>query len=126
MADGGGLSLLVAPSGGKLWRFKYRYGGKEKNLSCGVFPDVSLDEARAQRDRLRKLLSHGIDPSVVRKEEKARAKATALATRDTSTVRVSFALDGPLEIWKGRAVVRLTSDEALSVKDLLNKLIPEE
>jgi integrase len=61
--DGGGLFLLVQPSGSKWWRFKYRFLGKEKLLSLGVYPEVSLKDARERRDAARKLLAHGIDPS---------------------------------------------------------------
>jgi len=64
------LYLEVAPSGGKWWRFKYRIGGKEKRLSLGVYPDVSLKNARERRDELRKQVADGIDPSHTRKAEK--------------------------------------------------------
>jgi integrase len=64
MSDGGGLYLFVAPNGGRYWRMGYRYGGKQKDLSFGVFPDVALADARGLRDRARKLLAKGIDPSV--------------------------------------------------------------
>jgi integrase len=69
--DGGGLYLEVAPSGGKWWRLKYRYGGKEKRLSLGVYPDVSLKGARERRDEARKLLANDIDPSEHRQAQKA-------------------------------------------------------
>ncbi|MFA7269474.1 MAG: integrase arm-type DNA-binding domain-containing protein [Sterolibacterium sp.] len=69
--DGGGLYLEVAPAGGKWWRLKFRYGGKEKRLSLGVYPDVSLKDARQRRDDARKLLADGIDPSEHRKAVKA-------------------------------------------------------
>ncbi len=69
--DGGGLYLEVAPSGGKWWRLKYRFEGKEKRLSLGVYPDVSLKDARERRDDARKLLANGIDPGVNRKAAKA-------------------------------------------------------
>ena len=69
--DGGGLYLEVSVSGGKLWRLKYRFGGKEKRLSIGVYPDVSLAEAREQRDAARKLLAREIDPGEHRKIQKA-------------------------------------------------------
>jgi hypothetical protein len=68
--DGGGLYLEVAPSGGKWWRLKYRHAGKEKRLSLGVYPDVSLKDARTKRDDARKLLSAGVDPSGARKAAK--------------------------------------------------------
>ena len=55
--DGSGLYLEVSPSGGKWWRFKYRFGGKEKRLSIGVYPDVGLKDTREHRETARKLLS---------------------------------------------------------------------
>ncbi|MDR3221936.1 MAG: Arm DNA-binding domain-containing protein, partial [Candidatus Accumulibacter sp.] len=60
--DGGGLYLEVSTAGGKLWRLKYRFEGKEKRLALGKYPDVSLKEARKQRAHARKLLTLGIDP----------------------------------------------------------------
>ncbi len=68
--DGSGLFLLVTPQGGKLWRMKYRYDGKEKLLALGSYPDVSLFDARQRRDEARKQLAHGIDPGAVRKAQK--------------------------------------------------------
>jgi integrase len=70
LAAGLGLFLLVQPSGGKWWRLKYRFRGKEKLISLGVYPQVSLSEARAKRDAARKLLADGIDPSLQRQMEK--------------------------------------------------------
>ncbi|MED5535261.1 MAG: Arm DNA-binding domain-containing protein, partial [Pseudomonadota bacterium] len=67
--DGRGLYLLVQPSGGRWWRLKYRLGGKEKSLSLGTYPDVSLKRARQHREETRALVAEGIDPSVVRKAE---------------------------------------------------------
>jgi len=68
--DGAGLFLLVTPTGGKWWRFKYRFGGKEKLLSLGTYPQVSLKEARELRDEAKKLLRNNIDPSLERKAAK--------------------------------------------------------
>ena len=68
--DGGGLFLLVTPSGGKLWRFKYRFNGKEKKLACGAYPEISLLDARKRRDEARAQIAHGIDPSAIRKAQK--------------------------------------------------------
>jgi integrase len=76
--DGGGLYLEVAPAGGKWWRLKYRLGGKEKRISLGVYPDVSLKDARERRDAARKLIANGVDPSQARKEEKAEIAADAM------------------------------------------------
>lgn len=71
LGDTGGLYLLVTVAGGKLWRFKYRIEGKEKKLSFGAYPELSLLEARARRDEARKLLTKEIDPSDAIKAKKA-------------------------------------------------------
>jgi integrase len=70
LADGGGLHLLVKPAGGKYWRYKYRFAGKEKTLALGVYPEISLKEAREKHLAARKTLNQGIDPSAQRKVEK--------------------------------------------------------
>jgi len=76
--DGGGLYLEVSPSGGKWWRLKYRFNGKEKRLSLGVYPEISLKDSRERRDEARKLLANGVDPSENRKAVKS-ARADQLA-----------------------------------------------
>ncbi|MGO9443770.1 MAG: tyrosine-type recombinase/integrase [Thiobacillaceae bacterium] len=68
--DANGLYLEVSPSGGKWWRFKYRFGGKEKRLSLGVYPEVGLKDARAKRDTARKMLADGVDPGEARKAQR--------------------------------------------------------
>jgi integrase len=68
--DGGGLYLEVSPAGGKWWRWKYRFGGKETRISLGVYPDVPLKAAREKRDAARRQLAAGIDPGQARKAEK--------------------------------------------------------
>ncbi len=70
LADEKGLFLLINKSG-KYWRLKYRFAGKEKKLSIGVYPEISLKEARAQRDEARRMIAEGVDPSLVRKQNKA-------------------------------------------------------
>ena len=71
LSDGGGLFLLVKPGGSKLWRLKYRFGGKEKLLAIGSYDKgVSLKKARDERDKARKQLVEGIDPGASRKEKK--------------------------------------------------------
>lgn len=79
-ADSLGLYLEIFPNGSKLWRFKYRYGGKEKRLALGAWPNVSLAEARKVRDRHRVKLHEGIDPALERKREKATAHLNAANT----------------------------------------------
>lgn len=68
--DGGGLYIEVSPAGGKWWRLKYRFAGKEKRLSLGVYPEIGLKEARDRREEAKRLLGEGIDPSVERKVQK--------------------------------------------------------
>ncbi|MES2883212.1 MAG: integrase arm-type DNA-binding domain-containing protein [Pseudomonadota bacterium] len=72
LADAGGLFLLVQTNGGKWWRLKYRFGGKEGGLSLGTYPDVSLKMARDRRDEARRLVANGINPGAHRQIEKAR------------------------------------------------------
>lgn len=75
--DGSGMYLELSPSGGKWWRLKYRYGGKEKRLSLGTYPDTSLADAREKRDAARKLLAAGVDPGEQRKAVKAAGEERA-------------------------------------------------
>ena len=67
--DGGGLYVEVSPAGGKWWRLKYRHGGKEKRLSLGTYPDVSLKAARARRESARQQLAEGEDPRCARRRK---------------------------------------------------------
>lgn len=77
LSDGGGLYLLVNPNGSRYWRMKYRYAGKEKLLSIGVFPDVTLAEARDKRMEAKRVLAMGDDPSEV-KQAAREAKSLAI------------------------------------------------
>lgn len=70
LTDGGGLYLLLQPNGSRWWRFDYRYDGKRKTLSMGVYPAVSLKDARNRRDEARKLLAADVDPGENRKAQK--------------------------------------------------------
>ncbi len=80
--DGGGLFLLVTPTGGKLWNFKYRFDGKEKKLALGAYPDVPLAVARQKRDQARALLASDVDPSDNKKAQKA------AGTQETETFEI--------------------------------------
>ena len=86
LTDERGLYLLVTPRGQRYWRFNYRYGGKAKTLAFGVFPDVSLADARERRDAARRTLAAGEDPGTVNRvaaaEEKARQQASFAAVAD--------------------------------------------
>lgn len=80
LSDSLGLFVLVQPTGGKLWRLKYRVDGREKKLGFGTYPEVSLIAARKQRDRARELIAAGKDPSREKQQAKHRAMASAANT----------------------------------------------
>ena len=92
--DGRGLYLEIAPTGSRWWRFKYRFAGKEKRISLGVYPDVGLKKARDKREEMRRLVAHGVDPSAARKQEKL---ATIESTEHTfeAIAREWFAKHSP-------------------------------
>jgi integrase len=130
--DGRGLYLEISPSGGTWWRLKYRFGGKEKRLSLGVYPDVGLKEARDKRDEARKLLASGIDPGVHRKALKsARADRAAnsfeVVTREWLTkyaptwaashaTRVTRLFERDIFPWMGeRPIADLSAADLLAV-----------
>jgi len=92
--DSGGLYLEVSPSGGKWWRLKYRFNGKENRISLGVYPETTLRAARERRDTERKLLSEGIDPSKSRKTEKS-VQANRAANSFEQVAREWFAKFSP-------------------------------
>jgi len=83
LTDGDGLFLLVTPAGGKYWRLKYYFEGKEKLLALGVYPEVGLAEARERRLQARKCLAAGIDPSEKKKESKRQSSMDKLNSFDS-------------------------------------------
>lgn len=80
LADGGGLYLMVNTNGSKYWRMKYRFAGKEKKLSFGTYPDISLSEARTKRDEARKVLANDKDPGEVKKATQLAKKLSVTNT----------------------------------------------
>ncbi|MEI6729866.1 MAG: Arm DNA-binding domain-containing protein, partial [Pseudomonadota bacterium] len=74
LSDGGGMYLHIMPTGSKIWRLKYRFLNKEKLLTLGVYPRITLKEAREKRDEAKKILDAGQDPSETRKLEKIELK----------------------------------------------------
>ena len=130
--DGGGLYLEISPSGGKLWRLKYRFGGKEKRLAFGTYPDVTLAEARERREEARKLLANDVDPSEQKKAQKAASQERAANSfeviarewfekyRDTWAPSHSSKIIRRLEVdvfpWLGaRPIAEITAPEILAV-----------
>ena len=107
--DGGGLYIEVAPSGGKWWRYKFRFGGKELRLSLGTYPDVSLKDARARHSIERKKLSEGINPAENRKAEKAAIK---LAVSNSFEM---VAREWAVSYFKGKTCLLYTSPQPYRV-----------
>jgi len=83
ISDGGGLTLLVKSNGSKLWRFIYRFNGKQHRLGFGVYPTVGLKEAREKAEESRSQISNGINPIEIRNEEK-KAKQNAKYANDVA------------------------------------------
>lgn len=94
LTDEAGLYLLLSPSGGKWWRFDYRFDGKRKTLSLGVYPDVGLKAARARRDEARKLIAEDVDPAVNRRAAKE-ARTEGAANSFEVVAREWFAKHSP-------------------------------
>ena len=111
MFDGGGLFLEVAPSGGKWWWLKYRFAGKEERISLGVYPDVSLREARRRRAQARQLLAQEIDPYHHRKVQRA-AKKDGATNGFEAVAREWFSKYSPnwAKSHSGRVLSRLERD----------------
>lgn len=118
IGDSLGLYLQVNPAGGKWWRFKYRFGGREKGLSLGVFPDVSLTEARKTRDLFRAMLKEGNDPSEHVRTE--RANRMADAARQIAATRFILDDKGALTFRLGRRRLSLTPDETNALRGFLD------
>lgn len=132
LSDGGGLHLLLTPSGGRLWRLQYRFAGKQKMVAFGAYPEVSLAEARAKRDEAKKLLESGVDPaanarldkltkqlsqactfSVVADEYIAKLKAQNRA--QATMKKVEWLLDFAKPLLGSRPVAEIKSAEVLAV-----------
>ncbi len=98
LSDGGGLHLLVTPSGGKLWRLQYRFCGKQKTLAMGQYPAVSLADARQRREDARKLLANSQDPALAKKHQRAIEEEQAAIAEATFEVvaREWFAKNEPV------------------------------
>jgi hypothetical protein len=116
--DGGGLYLLVARGGSKYWRLKYRLGGKEKSLSLGIYPEVTLAAARNLRDEARALLVAGVNPGEVRKQERATLRDEA--DRLDAAMRFSLDSDGALSIRIGARRVNLSPSETAELRAFLD------
>ena len=126
LADGGGLYIEISPSGGRWWRYRYRFKGKPNRISLGVYPAVGLKDAREKHAEARKLLAAGVDPSEERKKERAlnqeeneRRKADRI--KAALSMRLVIFPDGVREVWQGRKLItKLDALQAHELRDLLN------
>lgn len=114
-SDGWGLYLHVAPTGGKLWRMAYRFNGKQKLLSIGAYPAVSLKEARNRRETAREQLAVGIDPNVSKQESKAAVEALALPPQNTFEIIAKE--------WFAKYAPTLSPKHALKLQGYLDKVL---
>lgn len=132
LTDERGLSIQIQPTGGKWWRLRYRFDGKAKMLSLGVYPDVGLKEARDRREEARKLLGSGVDPGEHRKAHKAAKTERAAHSfevicrewleqrKDTvepaQTAKTLARMENDVFPWiGGKAISEITAPEVLSV-----------
>lgn len=118
LADGFGLSLLVEPAGAKLWRFRYRFAGKESMISLGAWPEVSIAEARALRDEARAKLRQGVNPSSARRE--ARIAAVARSGNTFAAVAADW-IEANRNQWKPSHVERVQSSLDRDILPALGK-----
>jgi len=125
--DGGGLYLEVSPAGGKLWRWKYRYQGREKRLALGKYPEISLAEARSLAADARRTLAHGVDPAQAKRSAAVQGETFGdLAREWYGKFEHTWTPDGAKDIWErleknvlpylgARPVKEITPPELLAV-----------
>jgi integrase len=130
LSDSGGLYLLIQPHGSKLWRLAYRFGGKQKTLAIGVYPTITLKQAREKRDEAKRLLAANMDPSTERRLEKLGAstrntfrvvaeellmKLEREGRAEATLVKQRWLLDFAYPAIGDRPVAEITAPEVLSV-----------
>lgn len=123
LSDERGLYLLVKTTGARYWRLKYRIAGKEKKLALGVYPDISLAEARIKRDDARKIISEGGDPGEKKRKEKLTRKSlppirSMPSLRNGTSINLCHGLKvTPEAYWKRwiKIFFRIWANEALRI-----------
>lgn len=118
ISDGKGLFLEVRPNGARYWRFRYRWAGKQNTISCGVYPETGVAEARERRDEARKLLDGGIDPSQHAKAERAIERDEQ--ARQRAATRFMLDSDGALSFRLGSRSLSLTPAETGELRCFLD------
>lgn len=129
LADSGGLFLLVSTTGNRSWRMKYRFGGKEKLLTFGRYPDVSLIKAREEREKAKATLRDGRDPSIVKKQDAA-ARTLGATNTFEACARAWFDLNKPRwsAVHAGNVIESMEADlfpaiGAMPVKDVTEAIL---
>jgi integrase len=130
LSDSGGLYLLIAPHGSKLWRLAYRFGGKQKTLAIGAYPTFTLKAARQKREEAKRLLANSIDPSTQRRlqkqitsagntfkgvAEEVLAKMEKEGRADATLTKKRWLLDFAYPAFGDRPIAKITAPEVLSV-----------
>ena len=116
LADIDGLSIAVSPTGGKSWHYRYYWGGKQKRMSLGTYPEVSLREARALRDEARTLLAKGVNPRTHRKQKRHAAR---LADENTFQVVYNKWIEHRKLVLKEGRQSTLSQIQRIFAKDVL-------
>lgn len=124
--DGGGMYLYVVPNGSKVWRLKYRLDGRERLMTIGHYPEVSVDQARVVRDDSRALIRMGTDPVVHRRDLRRERQYLHVDPVERGFPRVSALPGETIEIATERRALRLTLAEAREVLNLLGAIVKEE
>ena len=122
LASEKGLYLLVNPSGSRYWRFDYRFEGKRKTLSMGVYPEISLDIARTRRDEARELLAQHINPAEVRKQ----ARSTAITTTSHPSLQFSMTDSGGLLIENKSGKMVLNAEQVVALRAFIDATREEQ
>lgn len=119
---GGGLYLEVRPSGSKLWRLKYYFERRERKLTLGSFPAITLPQAAKARDEARATIKAGTDPAAIRKAERA---AQAIQRPRAKAFRLVLTLENSLTIETPRQILSLTPEQTAAVRAFLLAVEPE-
>ena len=114
VSDSGGMFLLIKPDGSKYWRLKYNYAGKENLIALGVYPEISLRDARTKRNEYKRQLKEGIDPVQKKRQEKTELK------EDTANTFENIALEWHKHKWKDS----LKKDAKLELSRLKRHIFP--
>ncbi len=112
--------MLVQPNGSRLWRFNYRVAGKRNTLSLGVYPTVSLEQARDKCEQYRALLADGLNPGEHHKAERAEMERTHAASAEQAKTRFYLDNDGALSVRLSRRSFALTREETIELHAFLS------